>query len=162
MRRVDRARLVGLCVMVGVVAGCSSGSSKAAPATTTTRPRPTTSTSIASTTTTESSTTTSPSTTSTTTPAPRKAASPDAAAQRLFADWQAATPADTSEYANQQAVDQIFAQPVGSPVPDFQGCFASGGDGATCDWRYEGGGLVMRVQGDADGWLVESVSFVAA
>ena len=159
----SRATRAAASLLLALTAACNGDSDRTTPTTTSTTP---TSSTVTSTTSPSTTAPPSPSTTArrttTTRIAGMRARTPEEAATLLFNAWRSQKQAGTEDYARRAAVDELFRHPAGPPAPEFHGCQTEPGGPATCGYRYEGGGIIMRVQGDARaGWFVESVTFVA-
>lgn len=90
------------------------------------------------------------------------AATPDAAAQGLFAAWQGADRDGASRYAKPGAIDELFAHPNTGDVEYVdQGCEPQGGQ-FICSWTYPGGALQMTVENwPGGGFVVDDVTYTA-
>lgn len=94
-------------------------------------------------------------------PTGNKAGTPEEAAQRLYAAWKANSRSQAAPVATQAAIDQLFSRGWSPPDMAFMGC-AVEGPSRICSYLYEGGALVMTVNGGASaGWKVDSINYVA-
>jgi len=86
---------------------------------------------------------------------------PAVAAKQLYNSWKKGDRANARKNASETALNQLFKQPWSAPDLKFTGCENHTG-GYDCFYRYEGGGLMMRVEGGASaGYWVQSINFVA-
>jgi hypothetical protein len=92
-----------------------------------------------------------------TTLAREAAASAQATATLLFEAWKMGDRSTALSVASEEAVDALFRSKVSRPAPEFEGCDRVGTGQHDCAYRYEGGGIVMRVSGGR----VERVEFIA-
>ncbi|HUQ31432.1 MAG TPA: hypothetical protein VM095_04895 [Pyrinomonadaceae bacterium] len=90
-----------------------------------------------------------------------KVSKPEDAAQGLFAAWKTKDRTEAAKFATNDAISQLYSE--GGPVGlQFQGCDKQGDGNYVCGYSYEGGGLMMTVEGNAtDGYKVTSTAFVA-
>ena len=89
-----------------------------------------------------------------------KLTTPTAAANHLYEAWRTGDRTKALQAANERAVSALFARPFNSA--SFRGCDEPSQLGADCSYRYEGGGLIMHVTGDATtGFIVETAEFLA-
>ena len=89
-----------------------------------------------------------------------KLTSPAAAANHLYEAWKAGDRAKALQAANERAVTELFGHPFNTA--SFRGCDEPDQLGADCSYRYEGGGLILHVIGDATtGFIVETAQFLA-
>lgn len=98
---------------------------------------------------------------STTEPA-TAAETPEDAAGALFGAWQAGDESAAPEFAEQAAVDALFAEEAaGFADASDEGCTADDPAASwACSWTAADRVLTMRVEGsDADGWRVTTVTF---
>jgi hypothetical protein len=98
---------------------------------------------------------------STTEPA-TAAETPEDAAGALFGAWQAGDESAAPEFAEQSAVDDLFAEEAaGFADATDEGCTADDPAASwACAWTADDQVLTMRVEGsDTDGWRVVSVTF---
>jgi hypothetical protein len=86
---------------------------------------------------------------------------PEDAAHGLFEAWKTKDRTTAAKFATNEAITQLYSE--GGPVGlQFQGCDKQGDGNYVCGYSYEGGGLMMTVEGNAsDGYKVTSTSFVA-
>jgi hypothetical protein len=92
---------------------------------------------------------------------PERLTRPEDSALHLFEAWKAGDRAAASEFAQPEAVDEVFSRPYTGPEPEFQGC-AHDVDHYLCNFRYEGGATIYRVDGGSSaGYFVTEVSQVA-
>jgi hypothetical protein len=90
-----------------------------------------------------------------------KISKPDAAAKSLYNAWKSNNRRAALQVASTSAVNKIFRTRYTGPGWEFNGCEKRAG-GYDCFYRYEGGGVNMRVVGGAAaGYRVRSVSFIA-
>ena len=151
---MNLAKILIFLSACAVLAGCSKSSSNTNNTGT-----------IASNTT--STTTASPKATVEATKSPTEAASsgskvskPEDAAQGLFNAWKTKDRSAAAKFATNEAITSLYSE-VGPVGLQFQGCDKQG-DGYFCGYSYEGGGLMMVVEGnDSDGYQVTGTSFVA-
>ena len=89
-----------------------------------------------------------------------KVAKPEDAAQGLFNAWKTKDRVVAAKFATNEAITSLYSE--GGPEGlQFQGCDKQG-EGYLCGYYYEGGGLIMVVEGnDSDGYKVTGTSFVA-
>ena len=89
-----------------------------------------------------------------------KVSKPDDAAQGLFEAWKTKDRTAAAKFATNEAVTSLYSE--GGPEGlQFQGCEKQG-EGYLCGYYYEGGGLIMVVEGnDSNGYKVTSTSFIA-
>ena len=88
-----------------------------------------------------------------------KLTSPKAAADHLLDAWRANDRTKALQAANERAVTALFGRPYNAV--SFRGCDEPDQLGADCSYRYEGGGLVLHVNGDAGtGFIVETAEFL--
>lgn len=90
-----------------------------------------------------------------------KVSKPESAAKSLYSAWKRNSRSAALKVASTSAVNKMFKSRYTGPDWEFNGCEkrASGYD---CFYRYEGGGVNMRVTGGASaGYRVRSVSFIA-
>jgi len=86
---------------------------------------------------------------------------PAVAAKQLYSAWKAGDRVNARKSSSETALNQLFKQPWSAPDLKFTGCENHAG-GYDCFYRYEGGGLMMRVEGGASaGYWVQSINFVA-
>ena len=89
-----------------------------------------------------------------------KLPTPKDAANHLYEAWKAGDRAKALQAATQRAVDALFSRPFNAA--SFRGCDEPDQLGADCSYRYEGGGLVIHVVGDAtEGFFAETAEFLA-
>lgn len=176
-RRASQALLLSLSVWF--LAACSSGSSRSAPTTSSSTTLAGASTTVAagpsasvgpsnaattaalSSVTTRTPTTTTVASSASTTIPTTFVSTPEEAAGGLFSAWRRGDRASAGHYALPSAVNRLFAQRPGSPGPEFFGCGSNRGV-RTCAYRYEGGAIVMTVEGGGSiGYRVVSVEFLA-
>ena len=99
-------------------------------------------------------------------PAPRaseppRLTRPEDSALHLFEAWKAGDRAAALEFAQPEAVDEVFSRPYTGPEPQFQGC-AHDVDHYLCNFYYEGGATIYRVDGGSSaGYYVTEVTQVA-
>ncbi len=98
----------------------------------------------------------------TTTPLHRsKISKPEIAAKKLYSAWKRNKRREALQVASSSAVNKIFKSRYTGPDWEFNGCEKRGA-GYDCFYRYEGGGVSMRVvAGAAASYRVQSVSFIA-
>ena len=138
-------------IAVSLIAACSSDSDD--DATATTAEPSTTLTTVAAATTTVKATTT-----AVTAP---KFTSPEKASAHLFDAWRSGNRGAASQAANPAVVDELFSHPPNGPAPTFEGCQQQPG-GFDCAYRYEGGGMIFRVEGSAAaGYRVVKLTYIA-
>lgn len=117
------------------------------------------------TTTPDASSTTLPSGTSSSTTEPEGVAdTAEDAANGLFGAWQSGDESAAPGFAEQAAVDAVFAEdPAGFAGAEGDGCTADdAASSAECSWTGDGQVLTMRVEGsDEEGWRVVAVTFAA-
>jgi hypothetical protein len=90
-----------------------------------------------------------------------KVSKPEAAAKSLYSAWKQHNRRAALKVATTSAVNKVFRTRYTGPDWEFNGCERRAG-GYDCFYRYEGGGVNMRVTGGASaGYLVRSVSFIA-
>jgi hypothetical protein len=90
-----------------------------------------------------------------------KVSKPEAAAKSLYNAWKRNNRRAALQVASTSAVNKIFKSRYTGPGWEFNGCERRAG-GYDCFYRYEGGGVNMRVTGgSAAGYRVRSVSFIA-
>ena len=90
-----------------------------------------------------------------------KVSKPEAAAKGLYNAWKRNNRRAALQVATQSAVNKVFRTRYSGPGWEFNGCEKRAG-GYDCFYRYEGGGVNMRVVGGAAaGYRVRSVSFIA-
>jgi hypothetical protein len=90
-----------------------------------------------------------------------KASKPEAAAKGLYDAWKRNDRRAALRVASTSAVNKVFRTRYSGPGWEFNGCEKRAG-GYDCFYRYEGGGVNMRVTGGAAaGYRVRSVSFIA-
>jgi hypothetical protein len=90
-----------------------------------------------------------------------KVSKPDEAAKSLYSAWKHNDRRAALRVATSSAVNKVFKTRYTGPGWEFNGCEKRAG-GYDCFYRYEGGGVNMRVTGGASaGYRVRSVSFVA-
>jgi hypothetical protein len=89
-----------------------------------------------------------------------KVSKPEEAAEGLFNAWKTKDRTEAAKFATSEAITSLYSE--GGPVGlTFQGCDKQG-KGYLCGYYYEGGGLIMTVEGnDAEGYKVTATSFVA-
>lgn len=89
-----------------------------------------------------------------------KVSKPEDAAEGLFNAWKTKDRTAAARFATNEAITSLYSE--GGPEGlSFQGCDKQG-DGYLCGYYYEGGGLMMVVEGSAtDGYKVTSTSFIA-
>jgi hypothetical protein len=89
-----------------------------------------------------------------------KVAKPEDAAQGLFNAWKTKDRTTAAKFATSEAITSLYSE--GGPEGlEFQGCDEQG-EGYLCGYYYEGGGLIMVVEGnDSNGYKVTSTSFIA-
>ena len=82
------------------------------------------------------------------------------AAEGLFNAWKTKDRAAAANFAESAAITKLFSE--GGPEGlQFQGCDRQG-DTYLCSYYYEGGGLIMNVEGNgSDGYKVVSIEFIA-
>jgi hypothetical protein len=90
-----------------------------------------------------------------------KISKPEDAAQGLFNAWKTKDRTAAAKFATNSAITNLYSE--GGPEGlQFQGCEKQGGGGYTCGYSYEGGALIMTVDGnDTDGYKVIGTSFIA-
>ena len=98
----------------------------------------------------------------TTKPLPRgKISKPETAVKKLYSAWKHNNRREALQVASSSAVNKIFRSRYTGPDWEFNGCEKRGA-GYDCFYRYEGGGVSMRVvRGAAASYRVQSVSFIA-
>jgi hypothetical protein len=98
----------------------------------------------------------------TTTLLPRgKISKPETAARKLYSAWKRNKRPEALQVASSSAVNKIFKSRYTGPNWEFNGCERRGA-GYDCFYRYEGGGVSMRVvKGTGVSYRVQSVSFIA-
>ncbi len=90
-----------------------------------------------------------------------KISKPEMAAKKLYGAWKRHNRRAARQVASSAAVRKIFRSRYTGPDWEFNGCEKRGG-GYDCFYRYEGGGVNMRVVGGAAAsYRVQSVSFIA-
>lgn len=90
-----------------------------------------------------------------------KISSPEVAAKRLYSAWKAHSRAAARKVASPAAVNKLFKTRWSGPGMKFMGCENRAG-GYDCSYYYEGGALIMRVEGGASaGYHVESIKSIA-
>jgi hypothetical protein len=89
-----------------------------------------------------------------------KVSKPEAAAKALYNAWKRNNRRAALQVASASAVNKVFRTRYSGPGWEFNGCEKRAG-GYDCFYRYEGGGVNMRVTGGAAGYRVRSVSFIA-
>ncbi len=89
-----------------------------------------------------------------------KVSKPEEAAEGLFNAWKTKDRTAAAKFATSDAITTLYSE--GGPEGlSFQGCDKQG-EGYLCGYYYEGGGLIMVVEGSsADGYKVTSTSFIA-
>jgi len=89
-----------------------------------------------------------------------KVSKPEDAAQGLFNAWKTKDRTTAAQFATSEAITSLYSE--GGPEGlQFQGCEKQGA-GYLCGYYYEGGGLMMVVEGnDAGGYRVTGTSFIA-
>jgi len=95
-------------------------------------------------------------------PLPRgKISKPETAAQKLYSAWKRNRRREALQVASSSAVNKIFRSRYTGPDWEFNGCEKKGA-GYDCFYRYEGGGVSMRVvKGTGVNYRVQSVTFIA-
>lgn len=90
------------------------------------------------------------------------ATTPEAAADGLFARWEAGDRAGASRFGRQGAVDELFSKPDTNDVTyQHQGCQPQGGQ-FLCSWTYPGGALHMTVEAvSANAYVVDLITYTA-
>jgi hypothetical protein len=92
---------------------------------------------------------------------PLKISKPETAAQKLYSAWKRNKRREALQVATSAAVNKIFRNQYTGPDWEFNGC-EKHGTGYDCFYRYEGGGVSMRVmKGTGASYRVQSVSFIA-
>jgi hypothetical protein len=90
-----------------------------------------------------------------------KVSKPERAAQGLYSAWKRNDRRAALRVASSSAVNKVFKTRYSGPGWEFNGC-EKRGKGYDCFYRYEGGGVNMRVTGSAAaGYIVRSVGFIA-
>ena len=90
-----------------------------------------------------------------------KVSTAEGAAKGLYNAWKRNDRRAALRVAAAAAVNKVFKTRYTGPGWEFNGCEKQRG-GYNCFYRYEGGGVNMRVTGTASaGYRVRSVSFVA-
>lgn len=90
-----------------------------------------------------------------------KISKPETAARKLYSAWKRNKRREALQVASSSAVTKIFKSRYTGPDWEFNGC-EKRGVGYDCFYRYEGGGVSMRVvKGAAASYRVQSVSFIA-
>jgi hypothetical protein len=90
-----------------------------------------------------------------------KISKPETAAQKLYSAWKRNKRSEALQVASSSAVNKIFKTRYTGPDWEFNGCEKRGA-GYDCFYRYEGGGVSMRVvKGKSVSYSVEWVSFIA-
>lgn len=90
-----------------------------------------------------------------------KITKPEVAAQRLYGAWKAHSRSAARKVASTAAVNKLFQKRWSKPGMKFMGCENRAG-GFDCSYYYEGGALLMRVEGGASaGYHVESIKYIA-
>jgi hypothetical protein len=90
-----------------------------------------------------------------------KVSTAEGAAKGLYNAWKRNDRRAALRVATAAAVNKVFKTRYSGPGWEFNGCEKRAG-GYNCFYRYEGGGVNMRVTGTAAaGYRVRSVSFVA-
>ena len=90
-----------------------------------------------------------------------KISKPETAARKLYSAWKRNKRREALQVASSSAVNKIFRSRYTGPDWEFNGCEKRGA-GYDCFYRYEGGGVSMRVvRGAAASYRVQSVSFIA-
>lgn len=90
-----------------------------------------------------------------------KISKPETAAQKLYSAWKRNKRSEALQVASSSAVNKMFKSRYTGPDWEFNGCEKQGA-GYTCFYRYEGGGVSMRVvKGKGASYRVQSVSFIA-
>lgn len=88
-----------------------------------------------------------------------KISKPEVAAQRLYGAYKRHNRRAALQVASTSAVKELFSSRWTGPDWEFYGCEKSGA-GYYCVYRYEAGGVRMRVIGGAKaGYRVQSVEF---
>ena len=94
-------------------------------------------------------------------PSSGKVSKPETAATKLYAAWKGNNRSAALQVASSSAVKKMFRSRYTGPDWEFNGCEKRGA-GYDCFYRYEGGGVTMRVTGGAKaGYRVQSVGFIA-
>lgn len=92
---------------------------------------------------------------------PERLTRPEDSALHLFEAWKAGDRAAAAEFAQPEAVDEVFSRPFTGPEPEFQGC-AHEVDHYLCNFYHEGGATIYRVDGGSSaGYYVTEVNQVA-
>ena len=90
-----------------------------------------------------------------------KASTAEAAARGLYSAWKRNNRPAALQVASRSAVNKVFKTRWTGPDWEFNGC-EKRGSGYDCFYRYEGGGVNMRVTGGTRaGYRVQTVSFIA-
>jgi len=90
-----------------------------------------------------------------------KASNPEAAARGLYSAWKRHNRPAALRVASRSAVNKVFKTRWTGPDWEFNGCERRG-SGYDCFYRYEGGGVNMRVTGGPRaGYRVQTVGFIA-
>jgi hypothetical protein len=89
-----------------------------------------------------------------------KISKPETAAQKLYSAWKRNRHREALQVASSSAVNKIFRSRYTGPYWEFNGCEKRGA-GYDCFYRYEGGGVSMRVvKGTGASYRVQSISFI--
>ncbi|MEY2570702.1 MAG: hypothetical protein QOE63_1052 [Acidimicrobiaceae bacterium] len=151
MRRL-LAGITGLLLVVAVGCGSSGSKSSSSSSSSSSSKSSSSSSSSAATTTTTTSTTTTttepPSTAPPTTVEPNGASTPELAAQGLHDRWLANDQAGAHAFAEQAAIDILFAHPSAGANDTFQSCDGAAGT-FHCAFTYEGGSADYQVHDEA-------------
>ena len=90
-----------------------------------------------------------------------KASKPETAARSLYSAWKRNNRPAALQVATRSAVNKVFKTRWTGPDWEFNGC-EKRGSGYDCFYRYEGGGVNMRVTGGPRaGYRVQTVGFIA-
>ena len=89
-----------------------------------------------------------------------KTSKPEAAAKGLYNAWKRNDRRAALKVASSSAVNKVFKTRYSGPGWEFNGCEKRAG-GYDCFYRYEGGGVTMRVVKGSAGYSVRTVSFIA-
>lgn len=96
-----------------------------------------------------------------TTSSSEKVSKPEDAAEGLFDAWKSRNREAAAKFATDTAIMTLYTEGEHVIGLLFQGCERQGGD-HNCSYSYEGGSLMMLVQGNAlDGYKVTETSFIA-
>lgn len=89
---------------------------------------------------------------------PMKLTRPEDSSAHLFEAWKAGDRTEAAKFADQKAVDALFARPYTGPDPEFMGCDHEV-DHYFCRYRYEGSSMTFRVDGGVSaGYFVTEVT----